>query len=226
MQAVVESASGQSYESYLTEHVWGPAGMVNTQLDVPARVVRHRGHGYIWNPKRGMMENAPNEDVSYKYAGGGVLSSDEDLVRFGHALNRGLLLRPETIAEMYRLQLPPDLPRFEDTVSPPVGAMQALVFRVGKNALGHVYARHSGSVKGTTTEFINFFADDVVVALSFQLRRQFSGHRSRGACLGGFLFAEQADRSGARDPTALEDCVRTLRGALRPGVAAPQQIDR
>jgi serine beta-lactamase-like protein LACTB len=167
LQAVVESASGQSYESYLTEHVWAPAGMINTQLDSPARIVPHRGHGYVWNAALGRMENALNEDVSYKYAGGGVISSDEDLVRFGHALNSGMLLRPETLAEMYRLQLPLDLPRFEDKTSPPIGAIQGLIFRVGKDAGGHVYARHSGSVKGTTSEFLNFYADDVVIALHF-----------------------------------------------------------
>jgi CubicO group peptidase (beta-lactamase class C family) len=167
LQAVVESASGQSYESYLSEHVWIPAGMINSQLDSPARIVRHRGHGYVWNAALGLMENAPNEDVSYKYAGGGVISSDEDLVRFGHALNSGVLLRPETLAEMYRLQLPLDLPRFEDKTSPPIGAIQGLVFRVGKDAGGHVYAWHSGSVKGTTSEFLNFYSDDVVIALHF-----------------------------------------------------------
>ena len=167
IQAVVEGASGQSYETFLTEHVWAPAGMVNTQLDSPARIVRHRGHGYVWNPTLKLMENAPNEDVSYKYAGGGVISSDEDLVRFGHALNSGTLLRPDSIAEMYRLQLPADLPRFEDKTSPPVGAMQALIFRVGKDSGGHVRAWHSGSVKGTTSEFMNFYMEDVVVAIHF-----------------------------------------------------------
>jgi CubicO group peptidase (beta-lactamase class C family) len=167
MQAVVESASGQSYESYMSQHVWIPANMVNTQLDLPSRIIRHRGHGYVWNANLGRMENAPNEDVSYKYAGGGVLCSDEDLIRFGHALNSGILLRSETLAEMYRLQLPLDLPRFEDQTSPPIGAMQALVFRVGKDAGGRAYAWHSGSVKGTTSEFLNFYTDDVVVALYF-----------------------------------------------------------
>jgi serine beta-lactamase-like protein LACTB len=167
LQAVVESASGQSYESYLTEHIWVPAGMVNTQLDLPARIIRHRGHGYVWNAALGHLENAPNEDVSYKYAGGGVVSSDEDLVRFGHALNNGVLLRPESIAEMYRLQLPAGLPRFEDKTSPPIGAIQGLIFRVGKDAGGHPYAWHTGGVKGTTSDYLNFYVDDVVIALHF-----------------------------------------------------------
>ena len=115
----------------------------------------------------GLLENAPNEHVSYKYAGGPVISSDEDLVRFGHALNGGVLTLTKTIAETYRLQLPLDLPRFEDKTSPPIGAIQGLVFRLGKDAAGRVYAWHSGSVKGTTSEFLNFYADDVVVALHF-----------------------------------------------------------
>jgi CubicO group peptidase (beta-lactamase class C family) len=169
LQAVVESASAQSFESYFTEHIWVPAGMVQSQLDSPSRIVPHRGHGYVWNATLNRMENARDEDVSYKYAGGGMLASDEDLVRFGHALNTGVLLRPETLAEMYRLQLPLSLPRFDsdDKSQPPIGATQALIFRVGKDAGGHVYAEHSGSVKGTLSDFLNFYADDVVVALHF-----------------------------------------------------------
>jgi CubicO group peptidase (beta-lactamase class C family) len=199
LQAVVESASGQSYESYLTEHVWAPAGMVNTQLDSPARIVRHRGHGYIWNAALGRMENAPNEDVSYKYAGGGVISSDEDLVRFGAALNRGVLLRPETLAEMYRRQLPPNLPRFEDKTSPPIGAIQGLIFRVGEDAGGHVYAWHSGGVKGTTSEFLNLYADDVVVALHFNYGAGPVDTVAAAHALAAlYLPGKQSDRSAER----------------------------
>jgi len=169
LQAVVESASGQSFESYLTAHVWAPAGMVTAQLDSPSRIVPHRGHGYVWNASLGRMENARDEDVSYKYAGGGMLCSDEDLGRFGHALNTGVLLRPESLAELYRLQLPLNLPRFgnDDQSLPPIGAKQALIFRVGKDAGGHAYAEHSGSVKGTESEFLNYYTDDLVIALHF-----------------------------------------------------------
>src|SRR5690606_41830973 len=40
--------------------------------------------------------NARYVDNSYKWAGGGFLSTSEDLVRFGNAMLEGTLLRPET----------------------------------------------------------------------------------------------------------------------------------
>jgi CubicO group peptidase (beta-lactamase class C family) len=147
--------------------IWRPAGMVNTRFDIPARIVANRGRGYVRNDKTGMLENAPDEDVSYKYAGGGILSTDEDLCRFGHALNAGLLLKPAALAEMYRLQLSLDLPRYApgEPPDPAIGKTQALIFRVGPDFQGRVHAGHSGSVKGTHSQFFNYLKDDVVVAV-------------------------------------------------------------
>jgi serine beta-lactamase-like protein LACTB len=169
MHAIVESASGRPFEAYMQEQVWGPARMVNTRFDVPARIVKNRGRGYVRNQKTGVLENAPDEDVSYKYAGGGMLSTDEDLCRFGHALNVGLLLQRESLAQMYKLQLAPDIPWFDpaDQASPSAGKVQALIFRVGPDSLGRLYAGHSGSVKGTRSQFFNYFKDGIVVALHF-----------------------------------------------------------
>jgi CubicO group peptidase (beta-lactamase class C family) len=169
MQAIVETASGQGFERYLTERVWTPAGMVSTALDVPSRVVPHRGRGYVRNPKTGAMANSFNEDLSYKYAGGGMISTDEDLVRFGHALNVGILLKPATLTEMYRLQLPADIKTYADptdtSFKPSMGLKQGLIFQMNRDAAGFVYATHSGTVKGTNSEFSNYYKDGVVVAV-------------------------------------------------------------
>ena len=169
LHAVVETGSGQSFEAYMEEHVWRPAGMVNTRFDVAARIVANRGRGYVRNEKSGALENAPDEDVSYKYAGGGMLSTDEDLCRFGHALNAGVLLKPATITEMYRLQLSPDLQRFEEDEPgrAPIGKTQALVFRIAPDSLGRVHSGHSGSVKGTHSQYFDYFKNDIVVAVYF-----------------------------------------------------------
>ena len=77
---IVEAASGMDYEEYLKRYVWEPAGMFATQFDVPSRVVRNRGHGYV-RGESGRFIHPPPEDPSYKYAGGGIISNVEDLVR-------------------------------------------------------------------------------------------------------------------------------------------------
>jgi CubicO group peptidase (beta-lactamase class C family) len=177
MQAIVESASGLDFETYLTDRIWRPAGMADTRLDISARIVPRRGQGYQ-RGKRGILENAPNEDVSYKYAGGGVISTDEDLCRFGRALNAGLLLKPESLAEMFRLQLPADIPytqadqdayaKLPPARQPrPRGLRQGLIFNIETDALGRPYVGHSGSVKGVNSRFIDFTKHGVVVALHF-----------------------------------------------------------
>lgn len=178
LQAVVETASGVSFEEYLRLNVWAPAGMLVTQFDVPSRIVPGRGRGYERNKKTGQLENDPDEDVSYKYAGGGVISTDEDLCRFGHALNSGRLLKPASLAEMYRLQLPAGITNppkvverfkqiFPTRAVPDSARNQALIWRVERDAQGRRMAQHGGSVKGTNSHLRNFVDDDIVVALHF-----------------------------------------------------------
>ncbi|MET0289689.1 MAG: serine hydrolase domain-containing protein [Pseudoxanthomonas sp.] len=167
LQAAVEQASGQTLEDYLRAHVWQPAGMTGTQFDVPARIVPHRAHAYEYDAATGALTNTPQENVSYKFVGGGVIASDEDMVRFGHALNTGKLLGQRAIAEMYRPQLKQDiegLPNKDGSPGrkPPV---QALIWRVQTDAAGRTYMGHSGSVKGTYSYLANYDKQDVVVAL-------------------------------------------------------------
>lgn len=173
LHAVIEVASGEDLEDYLRKHVWQPAGMLETQFDVPARIVPRRGRGYVRNKQTGEWENARDENVSYKYTGGGVISTDEDLCRFAMALNDGRLLSAKSLAEMYRLQLPRDIPYtpeeakgFKPGKKPPsMGQVQALIWRMQKDSSGRVYAAHSGSVKGTGSMLSNFKDQGVVVTL-------------------------------------------------------------
>jgi serine beta-lactamase-like protein LACTB len=177
MHGIVEAASGRGFEAYLTEHVWKPAGMYDTSFDVPSRIVKRRGRGY--ELEGGNLVNAMAENVSYKYAGGGIISTDEDLCRFGAALNGGLLLKPETLAEMYRLQLSKDIPYTDEEIAearadggavpPSRGLRQGLIFAMDRAADGRVSASHGGSVKGTESQFSNFYRDGVVVALHLNL---------------------------------------------------------
>lgn len=168
LQAVIETGGGEPLEQYLREHVWIPAGMLHTALDVPARVVAGRARGYEIDQQSGRIENAQQENVSYKYIGGGIIGSDEDMVRLGHALNSGALLGSRTLEEMYRPQLGPDVDGFGiERREVPV---QALVWRVLSDAAGRRYYGHSGSVKGTLSYFANYADRDVVVALHVNAR--------------------------------------------------------
>ena len=165
-QGIVEAASGEDFESYLKRHVFEPAGMLATQFDVPSRIVQNRGHGYV-RDEAGRLVHPPPEDPSYKYAGGGILSTAEDLVRFALAINEGRLLGAESVAEMYRLQIDPSI-REGRTMSGetfPLEHEQGLAWFMRRDQAGRRYASHTGTVKGTRSFLGNFADYGVVVAL-------------------------------------------------------------
>ncbi len=162
---VVEAASGEGFEEYLRRHVFEPAGMLATQFDVPSRVIHNRGHGYVRNAE-GRFVHADAEDPSYKYAGGGILSNAEDLVRLCLALNEGKLLAPETLVEMYRPQLDPSVMQHVPGGEPrPLGHEQALAWFIRTDPAGRRYPSHTGTVKGTRSFVGNWVEHGVVVAL-------------------------------------------------------------
>lgn len=100
LQGVVEKASGQVFEDYLREHVWQPAGMKATYFDRAETLVPHRARPYE-RTEDGAYRNAPYVDLSLKWAGGGMMSTVEDLARFHVALCRHQLLSSESCRAMY-----------------------------------------------------------------------------------------------------------------------------
>jgi CubicO group peptidase (beta-lactamase class C family) len=97
--AVVENASGLTFEAYMKEKVWGPAGMSTTRLEHQGEIVPRRARQYVRSGERG-VRNAPFADLSVKWAGGGMISTVEDLARFAIALDEGVLLKPQTLETM------------------------------------------------------------------------------------------------------------------------------
>jgi len=162
---IIEAASGMEFEEYLRRFVFEPAGMLASQFDVPSRVVVNRGRGYE-RDRRGEFVNPRFADVSYKYAGGGMLTTAEDLVRLGLALNRGALLDTATLRVMYTPQLSADVREYTpDGERRPLRHQQALAWWIRTDAQGREYISHTGTVNGTRTFVLNYNDHGVVVAL-------------------------------------------------------------
>jgi serine beta-lactamase-like protein LACTB len=164
MQGIIETVTGMGFEEYLREHVWQPAGMLSTRFDVPERIVNNRGRGYIRNEK-GLLINPPYVDVSYKYAGGGILSTAGDLVRFGMALNHGKLLKPKTSRMMYEVQVDPVMEFNPEGEPVKQSHKQALSWFIRTDIQGREFPSHTGSVKGCRSYLLNYPDEDLVVAL-------------------------------------------------------------
>ena len=100
LSAALESASGKKFADLLGEYVAGPAGMGSTMIDDPRRFLPGRSlfyeRGFL-----GLLRTAQPVDTSCRWGAGGLLSTTEDLVRFGAALLRGELLRPRSLDAMF-----------------------------------------------------------------------------------------------------------------------------
>jgi CubicO group peptidase (beta-lactamase class C family) len=83
LSAAIEGASGMNFPAYLQKNVFGPLGLRHTSIDLVGRRIADRAQ--VYEPVAEKLEIAPKADNSYKWAGGGLLSTAEDLVRFGSA---------------------------------------------------------------------------------------------------------------------------------------------
>jgi len=91
--AIIERVSGTNYYSYVREHIFKPAGMLETESyekdkDVPNRALGYtRGASGAWQSNYGTL---PARGSS----GGGGYSTAEDLLKYTIALKTGVLAHP------------------------------------------------------------------------------------------------------------------------------------
>ncbi|XP_071502992.1 serine beta-lactamase-like protein LACTB, mitochondrial, partial [Diadema antillarum] len=93
ISAVVEAASGKDFLAYM-QTLLTEMDLKETVPDKPIPIIYHRARGYQFN-KKGRLENTPYVDLSYKWAGGGYLSTVGDLIKFGNAMLYSYQKSPE-----------------------------------------------------------------------------------------------------------------------------------
>src|SRR5688572_22476618 len=112
----IEGASGQPYETFMREKIFTPAGMTHTRLDRVWDIIPDRSRGYLLLTADAFktlppaaqvfarvdaIYNAPFHDTSMKIPGGGLVSTSEDLTRFGIAVMTHKLLKESTQEQMW-----------------------------------------------------------------------------------------------------------------------------
>lgn len=112
LSACMEQVAGQRFLDYMTG-MFRELGMLNTVADENEPIIYNRARFY--HLKSGRIINSPHVDNSYKWAGGGFLSTVGDLLLFGDALlysyqlahlkdTEGLLpgfLKPQSILDLW-----------------------------------------------------------------------------------------------------------------------------
>ncbi|XP_076305133.1 LOW QUALITY PROTEIN: serine beta-lactamase-like protein LACTB, mitochondrial [Tachypleus tridentatus] len=83
LSAVVEAVAQEPFMVYMCK-LFQELGLKNTFLDTNDTVIYNRSKYYRYT--KGVLINAPYVDNSYKWAGGGLLSTVEDLLQFGNIM--------------------------------------------------------------------------------------------------------------------------------------------
>jgi len=140
VSAVMEGASGTDFLTFMRDEVFEPLGLRHTVPDRNDAIVPDRTRFYELGDD-GALVNAPYVDNSYKWAGGGFLSTPEDLVRFGQAHLAPGFLKAETLAVLQTAQAKADGSSTEYGIG----------WGTGRQDDGDATLSHSGGSVGGTT---------------------------------------------------------------------------
>lgn len=96
---IIEKVTGQSYATYVEEHIFKPLGMRNSHFDDPVKIIKGRVSGY--SQKNGNYQNTNFLSMTLPYAAGSLASTPEDIQIWYNALSNGLFLKPETLKNAF-----------------------------------------------------------------------------------------------------------------------------
>ncbi len=149
--AIIEKASGQSYQDFIEKNIFQRLGMAHSFYDNTARVIPRRVTGYS-KGKDGYI-NAPYLSMTQPHAAGALASSVDDLALWDAALYTDKLVKQETLK---RAWTPAKLTN---------GKLTHYGFGWAMNSYeGHTVIEHGGGINGFSTYALRMPDDRVFVA--------------------------------------------------------------
>jgi serine beta-lactamase-like protein LACTB len=153
ISAVIEGASADDYLRFMRTRVIEPLHLAHTMPDFLDSIVPGRTRYY--GRSGGRWVNAPAVDNSYKWAGGGFLSTAEDLVTYGSALLRPGFLTAESLQLLFTSQ--------RTTAGAETG--YGIGWFVARNPRGEWTYSHGGGSVGGTSFLVIYPARKLVMAI-------------------------------------------------------------
>lgn len=193
ISAVVEGAAGEDFLEYMDRVVFDPLGMDRTEADRNGPIILDRTRFYV-KDSTGLVFNAPYVDNSYKWAGGGFLSTPEDMLVFGNAHLEPGFLQAETLETLFASQ------RLRDGTETGYG----IGWRSATNEHGERIVSHTGgSVGGRTVLTLNRDTG-LIVAIVANLSSAPIGNALAGRIEEMFRGASEANPVGPEGKTGKE----------------------
>lgn len=149
--AIIEKATGQTYEGFLHQNIFEPLGMKQSYYDNPTRVIPRRVAGYE-KDSDGYV-NAAYLSMTQPYAAGALASTVDDLALWDAALYTDRLLKQKTLERAHVSH------KLADGSSTEYG----FGWEISEYA-GHRFIEHGGGILGFRTRAIRIPDDRVFVA--------------------------------------------------------------
>lgn len=104
LAAIIQKATGKSYEEVLRDRVLTPIQMTATRMDSRSEVIPQRAPGYYGSRSKGTLFNAEYYSPQQYLGSGCLLSSVRDLARWDIALRNGKIF-PDTKPQPYTAKM-------------------------------------------------------------------------------------------------------------------------
>lgn len=107
LSAVIEGATGQSFLNYISQNIFNPLSMGSTGPDIRTEPSKEMTELYGFH-QSGINSGLPTkiinpEDPSYKWAGGGMISTPTDLVKLSNSYLNGFI-NSELVEKLFESQ--------------------------------------------------------------------------------------------------------------------------
>ena len=158
---LIEAISGQAYGDFLQQHIFAPLGMARTQVNDPYEVVAGRAAGYT--VEDGKLRNAAYYSPSGTFSAGVLLSTVNDLAKFGASWHTDQLLSAEGRQQMWTQHLSQARNELKDRFS--LGYSWFFVAPPGKRP----FLGHNGGVMGFASAFLHFPEEKVTAVALYNV---------------------------------------------------------
>lgn len=154
ISAVMESVSGEPFLDYMEKNIFRKGKLTMTQADKAKLFTPWRTGFYQLNINK-EVEVAPEVDNSYKWAGGGFISTSVDLIKFANLMFKNGLVSDSTKQVLYETQKT----KSGENTNYGIG------FRTINLDDGQSWVGHSGGSVGGTCYFMMHEKEEIAVVM-------------------------------------------------------------
>ena len=154
---IIEIASRKSYEDYVQTELFDVAGMENTTIDHPSKIIDNRVQGYRMGDSG--LNNAGDEDLLKAFSAGNIISTVGDLNKWYHALFNGQIISRDLLKKAHTVYLKrEDQPKEYLPIYTPYGYGWAIYSQ------GQIHS-HGGLISGFRSSVIFIASLNIFVVL-------------------------------------------------------------